>query len=282
MRTFLIVACSSPGIAVVDRGNLQLLVSLTTLLWLYFLKKNQTLFGAVALGVATALKGFPIVFALAFVKTRDWRALRVYILTLVILTTVPILMYPGNVLENIQIAKSGIFGFRRYGDWGLRYNSSLRALVLTLRESQFTFGFVTEFLIQNYSVVVLVFAIIIIGLVLDPRISTLEFCILGAVFSCLLLDNVAPYALTVFWLPLCINESHQSQTVHRALGFLVAILLVPKGFVIGSLGEPPSGAELGPVSLISFVNPVVMLLIFIILLFKSSLVSKIWERPPGS
>lgn len=267
--TVSVVGYSAPGLAILDRGNTQLLVALFSILWLNDFQNSNNSRSAIWLGLATAVKGFPIFFALSYIRIRDWRALAIFVATFTGSVLAPLAFYRSGLVENVKLISTSLTEFRAYGDWGLRYNSSLRAILLTLKEAGIGTTLVTSML-ENYLLVIIAIAVALCFLALDRNSTLLHLCILGALFSCLLVDNVAQYSLSLFWLPLLVRNSNMHRKWQSvAVGGILALLLVPKGFVVGKLGDPPTGPELGPASLTSILNPLLMLMLLGILMAGS-------------
>lgn len=261
-----IVLLSSPGIATLDRGNIQLLVFVAMAVWLRSEVSQKSVLGAIWLGMAAGIKGYPAFFALYYVKRKEWRALATFSTSALLSFIVPLLVMGNGVVANSRLLLEQLQTFRDAGsvDSITRYNTSLRSLLAVLSRTAF-FGELlpslllkaVEFVSENYTFVGAFLMLFIAVLSLSRAVELFEFTTLGAVACCLLPDLVATYVLGFFWLPLfALDPSRLLNPYRQVVVILVSVILVPKGI-------PIFDSQL-LFSLTSIINPLAMIAILVV------------------
>ncbi|GAC1411915.1 MAG: hypothetical protein NVSMB64_22010 [Candidatus Velthaea sp.] len=87
-------------------GNLEGVLFIFLVLFIYFYAQGKPTLAAVFLAAAASMKLFPAVFLVLFIKDRRWRGFGWCIAFIVIFSIVPLLIFPGGIL-----GPDGIVGF---------------------------------------------------------------------------------------------------------------------------------------------------------------------------
>ena len=236
LTVLIAVVMTYPFISFFDRGNAQGFVTGFLVTGIYLYMNSRFNESAIFLGLATALKGYPIIFLIIFVRKRQWRPLAISILTGGIATIIPLLFFDGGMIRNIQGLFTQLKGFSVGGEIYLRYNNSLKGLLFSIQELKISpLTGVSHLLTDNYSMVAALIAGIIIIAALTLKFDLLEFSILASIFCCLLIDLTAGYVLTTFFVPVMIFLSGKYEiSPRRSFWYMagIAIILAPKGIPI--------------------------------------------------
>jgi len=99
---FGVVVLTAPFVSLLDRGNIQLYVIWFSALGLHFLFRDRPILGAIFLGLAVALKGYPIIFLFLWLRKKQWMASLCGITTAGFATIVPLLFYDGGIVTNVR------------------------------------------------------------------------------------------------------------------------------------------------------------------------------------
>lgn len=258
------ISLSAPGIGLLDRGNAQLVVFLALMMWMFHLTKGDHQLGAIWLGVAVAIKGYPIIFAVHYIRERQWRAFIIAALTASLGFAIPIVAFEGSLAMTVSSFLHQLTSHVQ-SDGVVRYNSSLLGLLRVLEEATDSGNnflnpvhFLVALAIKKYTILSLVFAFVLIALTMNRSVEFFEFLVLGSVFCCLLIQVVGSYVLGFFWLPLLVACSLEQMNSRRRVAlFLLALILVPKGLTLGSIGG------ITP-SLTTILNPIIMVTISLV------------------
>lgn len=271
---FIIVGTAQPVISLIDRGNLQVVVTLLVLFAAVEMSKTSEgkRYDPLAIGIATALKGYPLIFAFRYFKTREYKrfSLTVFIAagsTLLALTT-----FRGGIFANFTPMKDAILGFRGGGKNWLRYNVSLKGMLYSIQhENLLGFGRVAEWAVNHYLHVIVVLACVAVLVLIRLPLGLSEQFLLGAVFCGLLVDYTSSYVLTLFLVPLVLLLKDDSFTrLNICYLVVIALLMIPKG--VSFSNDPENHANSISTtfsdhmpSFASIVNPFLMLLLGMII-----------------
>jgi hypothetical protein len=100
-----------PVLFLLDRGNIEGVVFIFLALGAVYLLRERPIVAAVCLGLATAVKGFPVLFFVLFLKRRYWRGLAMGLATTATLTVVALLTFQGTPIENLFKFRSALREF---------------------------------------------------------------------------------------------------------------------------------------------------------------------------
>jgi hypothetical protein len=261
--TFVILAVilSQPFLSILDRGNIQIIVSGLVIVGFSKLDSKNESLSPVLLGVAAAMKAYPAVFLLIFIRRREWKRLAISICTGLTSTFLSLFLFAGSFGENFREMFTKVMVFREGETMWLRYNSSLKALFLSGETSNNNLiSSTSTFLNQNYSAIALTLLIVLVGVIVCLKMEMFDFVILGALFCSLFIELTAAYVLTLFSLAFLYLD--KLETFNRLRKFeltMVAIIMIPKGISVDS-----NFSDHGP-SLTSILNPLAMLALYCVI-----------------
>lgn len=98
--TIPVLIFTAPYIFMLDRGNYLLIAIACYLAFAYFYEKNETL-AAVFLGLATAIKIYPIFLFLIYFVEKKWKNMGIATLSAGISSLIPFLLFKGGIWQNI-------------------------------------------------------------------------------------------------------------------------------------------------------------------------------------
>jgi hypothetical protein len=96
-----------PILFTIDRGNLESLLLISLLAFIFFYEKKSYLLSAVFLSFAIAMKVFPVVFLVLFLSDRKYKGVFLTSLFTGILTILSLLVFKGGFFENLIYVISG-------------------------------------------------------------------------------------------------------------------------------------------------------------------------------
>jgi hypothetical protein len=231
------VLLTGPMISLLDRGNLQLLLIALCLTALALHQNNFANTAAVVLGLAIALKGYPAVLLIFFVRERQFRALFLSISTAIVSTLAAISLYSVGIWQGLTLVKRNIelWGVS-YTRGYLSYNNSIKGTLVSVESFNIPLvSRLSTFLLAHVGLVSLVILAVALFVLLNNRTTNFEVALVCAALMCGLVDYVAPYAIGLYFIAVYYLWSEGSQVPRRwfiAYGWLVAILLAPKGIPI--------------------------------------------------
>ena len=117
-----------PFLFAFDRGNVEVFVTLLLAAFVWGLQTGRSTLAAVAIGVAAALKLYPVIFAALFLVRRQWRALGVTVATAAILTFLGSVYYDFNLPYALSLLREDLPRYKEayvIGSGGLAYGCSL-------------------------------------------------------------------------------------------------------------------------------------------------------------
>lgn len=229
-----LVLFSGPMFSAIDRGNLALILALVSIAGVLQIYKGRNYRAAVLLGIAGAMKGYPILYLLIFVRRRQWKEFSAGVVSFILGIIIPLSFYNNGLLGNFKEMSSQFIGASnpQHATNIRAYNSSLLALLDTCRTSvvpYFSTSF--QFLEDKYTIVGLIFTIILLVHSISKHASDFESLLLTTVVICLVPQTVGYYVLLLYFVPLLFlwanNES--SDLRNKIVLAAIAIIMVPKG-----------------------------------------------------
>lgn len=231
------VMLTGPMISLLDRGNIQLLLIGLCLFALVLWTNGRLTTSAIFLGFAIALKGYPVVLLIFFLRQRQWKAFFSSVLTAIVSTILPLLFYDGGVVGSFKsIWRNVRVNEVAYSHGYLSYNNSLKGSLLSIESlglpilSKFA-----SFLYAHVGLMTIMLLALVLVILLNRHVTSFEVALVSAALMCGLVDYVAPYAVGLFFIAIYFFWSEGSQVPHRwfiTYGWLIAILLAPKGIPV--------------------------------------------------
>lgn len=230
-----LVLLSGPMLSTLDRGNLSLVLVALCLAGVLHLNKEKTYLSAMLFGLAGAVKGYPILFLIIFIKRREWRQFTVGSLTFVATVLLPLAFYDRGLFDNAKAMLSQFAGSSTpiHAVKIRGYNSSLLAFFDTGRTSfgsHFSLAF--NFLEDHYTIVGAILMFIFLMSAISKFGTDFESLLLITVSMCLLPQTVGFYILLLYFVPMLFHWADEKNVTssEKIITSAIAILMVPKGF----------------------------------------------------
>ncbi len=237
-----------PMLLALDRGQIHLLfISILFFgLALFFSTPANGRLAAILIGIAISFKLSPIFFLLVLAKRRNWKELRVALITTILALLLPLVYLKsgvgtfkrvlGLVPADKQDAMSLLYSDTSYFQSQVAYNHSFKSLSLFLARLN-TFGSnFCEFVYANYFFFAAVLGFLISILVVRKAVSEFESMILIAIASSLLIPIAGGYTLLAFLMPLVIIMTDNNFIFSKwnvFYCFYIGFMMMPKQIPIG-------------------------------------------------
>ena len=260
------VILTSPFISLMDRGNIQILLTALIGVAIVLFLNDRKSWGAVVLGLAIALKGYPIVFLVVWLRERRWKDCIISLSTSACVTILPLLFYDGGILRNLsRIFRNVRLNEEMYAYESLAYNNSLKAALLSLQNFDINgISSAAQFGFDHINSLNLLIAAGAGFVMLKKRASLFDVSLMGAVLATTLVDYVAAYALGLYFVVLMTaghGAEHYSVWKRRSLFLLIGIQMMPKGVPVKFLSETLTGPTTTYASLLGGAVGILILLI---------------------
>jgi len=225
---------SGPMISMIDRGNVSLILTLVCLLAVLNLHRRNLNYAAIAFGIAAAMKGYPLLFLIIFVRRREWKQLTIGISTFLLSTLVPLFFYQGGVTSNFKELFNQFKGASTsvHAIEIRAYNHSLLSFLDTCRTSlPNTFETLFDLLVNHYSLFGVLLAVILLTHATSKHASDFESLLLITVSMVAIPQTVGYYVLLLYFVPLvfCWSEELQLDLNLKLILAPLAVVMVPKG-----------------------------------------------------
>ena len=254
---------SGPMISMIDRANVSFILTLICLFAVLNLHRQNLYIASIAFGLSAAMKGYPLLFLLIFVRRREWKQLLAGVSTFLAATLLPLIFYQNGFLSNLRElinqfkgASTPVHAIRIRA-----YNHSLLSFLETCRTSLTKmFASLFEFLINHYSLFGVLIAIILLSHATSKYSSDFESLLLITVSMVAIPQTVGYYVLLLYFVPLvfCWSEELQLNTSLKFIMAALAVVMVPKGI---PLWYPFGFWSPDAATYTSFLNPLCALLI---------------------
>ena len=99
---FVVCFLSYPFLFTIDRGNIEFLVFLFLLIFLYWFEQKKYLWSTLPLAMAIAMKFFPVIFLALFIPEKKWKELFATLAITLGLTLGSLCMFQGGFLQNFN------------------------------------------------------------------------------------------------------------------------------------------------------------------------------------
>lgn len=189
-----------PFLSALDRGNIQLLTIGFVALSIHFSKKEDLTKSGAYLGIAIALKAYPALFLLLFLRKRQWRPVVSAVITAGILSLVPMILFDGGIVKNTQALIANLKSSQsELSSLALFSNNSLEAFSMSIKSIGFTN--LSEHLAANTGLIVLILLVLLSLISCSRYIHQFEIAMLVACISTLAIGFSAGYVLLIFLIP---------------------------------------------------------------------------------
>jgi len=227
------VLVTGPFIALIDRGNIQILLTALFCLSLTLWFSNRKTLGAIALGLAVALKGYPILLLLLWIREKRWKDCIISLSTIFVVTITPLFFYSGGVVTNIsRILRNVRSNEELYAHQSLAYNNSLKGTLLSIESLNVPLlGTIASFCYEHALLLTLGLVVIFCGIALSKLTTTGEVILICVALMTICVDYVGAYAVSLYFLVFMIadkNLGHLSAWKLHIIFFATAVALAPK------------------------------------------------------
>jgi hypothetical protein len=262
-----------PVLFALDRANVEIYLFVFIALFAYFYhyKKNELL-ACLFLSAAISMKLYPAVLMIILIRDKKWRGLLYVIIISLILTIVPLFIFKGTFVSNVQDMLQGFrdFNTRSEGINGIQHNSTLfgaititevalKIVFLSLAKSLPTLVDFQRQAVFIYSIVVMLLFIAVSVFIVLKRINTYRsWMILTGVM--IIFPTVSyDYKLILLIIPLVmfiIDTGCHKLEYDEAI--LYGLMFIPKDYLI--LRDD--------VSIASIINPLILSCMLVLCLMR--------------
>jgi len=265
----LTMCLSGPFLSMLDRGNFSLWLSAFCVIAAGLLTRQRSGVAPFFFGLAAAMKLYPILFMLIFVRRRDYRGLAVGVATFATTTALPLFFYSGGFMRNFsELISQFLSSADTSHAMRIRaYNNSFYSLLGTIRLWNVPFvNEIAAFVQQQYFGLLIAISILILFVTLRRNSAEWQTALAVCSFICAAPQVSAAYVYLLFLVPLgmMLNQDGVRDKVDhkhmRIALWLIAILLVPKGIPLwlpSSEWTPAAGTYAG------LVNPSICLFLIL-------------------
>ena len=188
---------------------------------------------AIALGLAVALKGYPVLLLLLWIRERRWKDCLISLSTIFVVTITPLFFYSGGVFANLtRILRNVRSNEELYAYQSLAYNNSLKGTLLSIKSLNVPLlGTIASFCYEHALILTLGLVCIFCVVALSKFTTNGEVVVICVALMTLCVDYVGSYALSLYFLVFMIadnNLSEISQWRRRIIFLATAIALSPK------------------------------------------------------
>lgn len=273
IKVFIFSFLTYPFLFTIDRGNLEGLLSIVLLFCIYLYQKKNYVVSAIFLGLAIAMKVFPVVLLILFIADRRYKESIYAVAVASGATLVSLILFRGGLVANLTFLFHGsniggnstlalFLGNNAFVQRGVSLFTFSKIMHNMLHLSQYID--MTLFLKLYSAVMVAVF----MALALFVLLVETEFWEKAAllVFSMLLFPHIsADYKLMHVFVPLLlfVNSGKKSR-LDFFYALMFAFLLIPKDYYLLKSVISDSGTY--DISIAVILNPIIMLVMMVVIL----------------
>lgn len=262
---FIFSFLSYPFLFVIDRGNIESFVFIFIALFFYFYLKKDYMKGIIFLSFAIAMKMYPGIFLLLFLKDKKYREIAYAVFLTFALTFTSLLIFKGSLYSNIHGMFSGLNYFKNayiIGSMGTNYNSSLfgiiKICVLSLKKLSWAAPFLS---VKISAAVFSVLSLISVGLsslyVLFVEKTLWKQTAILTIVMILLMPVSFDYKLISLFIPVWLFINSDDKSKHDIVyAVLFGLLLIPKQYYFVH----------SDISISVFLNPLIMIIMLILII----------------
>jgi hypothetical protein len=265
-RVFVFSFMTYPVLFALDRGNIETLLLILLLAFIYFFQRRRFWISSVFLALAIAMKLYPLFLLVLFVPEKKYREIGFTVALSVVLTIACLMCFKGGFLANLRFLLTGANVHTFYYDAFVGYNNLVQrgvslftVIKVLLIETGGIAGVDMARLMSCYVVLAAAAAVLVAAYVIFIERELWRMVGL-LVFAVLLLPTrSADYRMILLLIPLFLffNAAEQSRAdVFYAL--LFALLLIPKDYYLLPKTLSDDGAH--DISIAVFLNPAIMML----------------------
>jgi hypothetical protein len=270
--TVILLLTSYPLIFLIDRGNLEGLVSIFIGLFLYFYVKNKYFIASIILALCVSLKPFAIVFIVLFLSDKKIKETLYFGVFSAIFTIGSLAFLPLGLAENF---KYWLVDLNRYdeiyvkGFGGAMYGHTPYNVLHILNSKIGFTGDISMLKKFYFAFAIISFIIIIIYIVKYEKYFWRKVFLLT--LSMVWMPFISnDYTLISLCYPLVLyftcEETTMSSIYNKYIVILSALIMIPKQyFTIVPKGQSPS--LLSTYGISTFISPILILILLIVMLY---------------
>ncbi len=258
---FFIILLSWPMLSGIDRGNLQIYITLMLVLAIVLVSTGHDLAAAIVIGLVGAMKGYPILFLLVFLgRPKATKSIMAGVLTCLLSSTAALLSFSGGFMPNLRGFVHNFTSSTRLGNFPTAYNNSLRGLFESISHFDL-FGLGNFFNSAINHPVRISVPLILIASLACAMTSKIEHRV---ALVAIVLILAAPYSPSyVLGLLIAVVVSiylvNDDSKAHAVFAVLLALLLSPKLIPLSQFGQ---AFDPRVPTLNSVLNPLLLLAMF--------------------
>lgn len=236
---FLVFAASYPLVFAIDRGNVELVLFAFVGLAVYAVQRRHYRAAALWLSIATAMKGYPIIFVILLVRRRQYRWAALAVGGAALQVVAGLYLFSGGWSANLEGFRAGLEHYHEayvVGQAGLPYSTTLFGAARGLVAFRFGWPDAQRFAFDNHDTFTLLGAVVLVVLIAGvwhARELWKQAFLLSAAVILLPLVS-ADYKLLYLFIPLWLllgEQRHDRVTIAYAVLFALAIAPKPFGFL---------------------------------------------------
>lgn len=242
-NTFILALMTHPVLFTLDRGNLESFLFIALGLSIFLFYRRYYYVSAIFLAIAIAMKAYPAIFLVLFLKNKQFKAIALCITSVGMLTLVGLILFPGGMIENFRGLVSGLDYFKQtyvIGNAGVNFSYCLFGVIkVFVQNSQYPIAIPTlASVFSAISTFIFVMVCIIIMLKDFPLWRQLTLI----VATLLLFLPVTPsYKVLILYIPLWaffidVNISRKNSIIYS---ILFGLLFIPKEYFSTSIITNP-------------------------------------------
>lgn len=264
ITTLIFVCLTYPVVFAISRGNYELLIFIFLFLFLKSFEKKNYWVSVLYLSMAVAMKAFPAIFLVLFIKEKRFKEAFAVLVVAATLTLASYASFTGSVVHNFRVNMENLQAYNAgwaIGMHGLAFGGNslfgtLRILIGFLRPEHFYET--VQGIMTIYSLVSLItFGFIAIYIWVIEK--SFWKCVALIVFSMNLLPHVsADYKLIHIFFPMLLFfQSAEKNKGDLLFSILFSLLLIPKSYYYFVF---PESARVAPyvVNISAVLNPLLM------------------------
>jgi hypothetical protein len=251
---------SYPMLFALDRGNLELsiLPLITAFAWLHdSASKSRRYIAATVLGMAIALKLYPILFLFLYLKRRKWSSAFIATVVCLVLTIASYFAFRGSFMENVaghlHFIKSTSGKIAIDLNWATRYSSSLFSFLYLSARALLNSNATAEWIRHHFIYFQLPFFVIVLMFLAARALSNARLFASLCCLAILATPESPDYKLLLLF-PAAIGlitDNGGTRVFNLLFVSLVGLLLIPKNWIM-IFDEVSYGSIINPFLVISF------------------------------
>jgi hypothetical protein len=267
-RVFVFTFMTYPVLFAIDRGNIETLLLILLLAFIYFFQRRRFLISSVFLALAIAMKLYPLFLLVLFVPEKKHREIGFAVVLSAVLTLTCLMCFKGGFLANLRFLLAGgnlhsalvsgedmWLGNTSFVQRGVTLFTAIKVLLI---ETGAIARVDMAKLLSSYVMTAMAAAILVAAYVILIERELWKMVAL-LIFAILVLPQIsADYKMILILIPLFLfvnsTERSRADTVYA---LLFGLLLIPKDYYLFSRTLSESGHD---ISIAVFLNPAMMLL----------------------